>query len=109
MDKMSAPPATGDAVTAANVDVAAAAGDTVTDNPELLLIGPSATTMLAVSAFLRTMTPLLPPDTVATPLENVIVVTEPKFVSFLVLLLPVRTLPLFPYTTLFQSRLLSPL
>src|SRR3954454_2695540 len=54
---------------------------TVTDRPDPLEIEPSVTVMLAVSAFFSRITPLLAPDTVATPLVNVIAVAVPKSVA----------------------------
>ena len=54
----------------------AAAGLTVTER--LPVCVPSLTVTLAVSALYRVITPLLEPDTVATPLVKVIVSPVPK-------------------------------
>jgi hypothetical protein len=64
------------------VTVDGAAGLTVTGRvPELLLIVPSPTVMLAVSALTSVILPLFAPDTLATPLANVIAVAEPKAIA----------------------------
>src|SRR5438132_913790 len=67
----------------------AAAGTTVTDRPVLLLIEPSVTTMLAAPDLYRVITPLLEPDTLATPPLKVIVSAASKFTAVPDLLLTV--------------------
>ena len=61
----------------------AVAADTTTDNRSLPdeLIEPSEALIVALSALYKAITPLLLPDTVATPLVNVIVVAVPKLTA----------------------------
>ena len=70
------------------------AGDTVTDSPVPLVWVPSLTTMLAVSALYRVITPFLPEDTLDTPFVKLIEVELPNVTPELLLLLV--TLGLFP-------------
>jgi hypothetical protein len=64
--------------------------ETVTDKASLPLLAlmesaGSAALMFAVSALYKVITPLLPPETVATPLVKLIVVDEPKAIAVPVL------------------------
>src|SRR3954451_20831391 len=81
MVRLSAAPATGVVVAAASKRFGAVAEPTVTDRPPPLLNVPSVTVMLAVSALGSFITPLLAPETEATPLVNVIAVAAPKLVA----------------------------
>src|SRR5581483_42399 len=81
MVRLSAAPAVGVVDAAESDRLLAAAGLTVRDRPAPLLTAPSLTTMLTVSALGRVMTPLLEPDTVATPLAKVMAVADPKLMA----------------------------
>jgi hypothetical protein len=61
--------------------VETAAALTATSSVADWVIEPSVTVTWAVSTFFSFIEPLLPDETVATPLVNVIVVDEPKLVA----------------------------
>ena len=67
------------------------AAETVTDKRSLPLelMEPSVTLMIAASALYSVITPLLPPETVATPLLKLIAVAEPKAIAVPVLFITV--------------------
>jgi hypothetical protein len=65
----------------ANRIALAAAGLTVTARPLPLLIDPSVTVMLAAPALYSFITPLLEPETEATPLLKLTAVADPKLIA----------------------------
>src|SRR5579872_1256882 len=92
MVRLSAWPAVG-VVEAADRDrLAAEAALTVTFNPELLIV-PSVTVIVGLSALYRVITPLFDPDTDATPALKLIVSAVPKLTAVPVLLDTVGWVP----------------
>ena len=106
--KLSATPAVGVVDAADNDKLAAEPGPTVTDRPVPFEIDPSVTVTLAVSALYNVITPLLLPETVATPLVNVTAVADPNAVAVPELLLTVGCVPLAAVDAPPNVRLLPP-